>query len=468
MADGSLDIADERAGARRGFAGSACPGLFRIVAARDGGICRIKLPLGHLRAAEARAVAGAAVRFGNGIVEATNRANLQIRGIRTVVEAALICRLIDAGLGPARPEADDLGNVMASPTAGIDPLQDIDARPIARALLRLLQSGGGHRAPSPKLCVLVDGGESVAAVAHPHDLWLASMAGGTKMALGVAGVPPTEAGDETQFVTVGWDHVAEAVAAALALFAEEAGRDPTVSRFRHLFERTSRAGFFERLAERLPRGVERGAEIAAWRRQMPARLGHVGVREQRQQGLAFVGAVPPLGRLSPDMLVRLAEIAEELGDGSIRLTPWQSVILPSVRREFAQSAVEALERLGLICAPGHPLASMVACAGMTGCARARSDTKADALALARMLGAAPGPRRSIHLSGCAKSCACPGVAEVTLLASAPGRYQMFVEASDGSSRFGRPVAGDLTASQAAESLRELSPARSAPAIGGGA
>ncbi len=329
----------------------------------------------------------------------------------------------------------------------------------------LMESAESCRVLSPKFCLLVDGGEGVAAVAHPHDVWLASMPGGAKMALGFAGVPPTEAGDDTPFVAVGSDQAVAAVATALALFAEEARRDPEVTRFRHLFERISRAGFFERLAERLPGGVERGAQVAAWRRRTPAALGHVGVREQRRRGLAFVGAVPPLGRLSPDLLVRLAEIAEGFGDGGIRLTPWQSVIIPGIRREHTQRAVDALEAAGLTCDPAHPLASIVACAGMTGCARALSDTKADALSLARALGPAAGVPRSIHLTGCAKSCACAGVADVTLLASAPGRYQLLVAASDRSSRFGRPLAGGVRVPQAAEFLREMASTQRAAAGG---
>ena len=68
---------------------AACPGLFRIVPARDGGICRIKLPLGRLTASQARRIADVATRFGSGVVEATNRANLQIRGIAPTHDAAV-------------------------------------------------------------------------------------------------------------------------------------------------------------------------------------------------------------------------------------------------------------------------------------------------------------------------------------------------------------------------------------------
>ncbi|HEY3912226.1 MAG TPA: precorrin-3B synthase [Stellaceae bacterium] len=457
MSEGTRET-DASADAQGETRRSACPGLFRIVPARDGGICRVKLPLGQLSVAKARAVAASASRFGSGIIEATSRANLQIRGIRAGDEAELTRSLVDAGLGPSRPDADDVRNVMVSPTAGIDPLQQIDARPIARELLAMIDAGAVGRSLSAKFCILVDGGESVAAVDRPHDIWLASLAGGAKMAIGFAGAPPIAADDVTPFITVPAQHAVAAVTASLALFAEEPAGDPAVTRFRHLLARISRAGFIERLAERLSGAVERRAEVRGWRRRRPAPLDHVGVGAQRQGGLVFVGAVPPFGRLSPDLLARLAEIAEEVGDGGLRLTPWQSVILPSIPREIASRAVTALEAAGLTCDPSHPLASIVACAGMAGCSRAKSDTKADALALAWAVGA--GAPRVIHLSGCSRSCACAGVADATLLASAPGRYELFVKADAQSSRFGRPVAGDLTVRQAAEMLREMRAARS--------
>lgn len=77
---------------------SACPGLVRVVAAADGGLCRIKLPGGRFDAARARAIAAVARTHGSGVIEATNRANLQVRGIRDGEADALSHALIAAGL----------------------------------------------------------------------------------------------------------------------------------------------------------------------------------------------------------------------------------------------------------------------------------------------------------------------------------------------------------------------------------
>ena len=94
-----------------------------------------------------------------------------------------------------------------------------------------------------------------------------------------------------------------------------------------------------------------------------------------------------------------------------------------------------------------------------------SDTKADALALARALGSAAAASRSIHLSGCAKSCACAGIADFTLLACAGGTYELLAKAGGGG-RFGVSLAGHLSLAQAAERLRETAPAKLAAAGGG--
>jgi precorrin-3B synthase len=92
----------------------------RIVPARDGGLCRIRLAWGELSAAQARVVAHASRTFGSGFIDVTNRANLQIRGIREDSQEELVSRLVDAGLGPVTPGSDDQRNVMSSPLAGLD------------------------------------------------------------------------------------------------------------------------------------------------------------------------------------------------------------------------------------------------------------------------------------------------------------------------------------------------------------
>ena len=184
---------------------------------------------------------------------------------------SLLDMLLAAGLGPTHPDADDIRNVMVSPTAGIDPQQHLDALPLARGLLAHIERDAGCRSLSPKFSFLVDGGEGVAVIGHPHDVWLASMDGG-EMALGFAGSPPARADDKPPFLAVPADRAINAVATVIRLFLEAAAGDPAIVRFRDLFSRVTRERFLDRLSQELGTRQRHDAEIITWRRK-PFRSG---------------------------------------------------------------------------------------------------------------------------------------------------------------------------------------------------
>jgi len=440
--------------ATRPLRASACPGLFRIAPARDGGICRIKLPFGRLASTQARAIAEAAGRFGNGLIEITNRANVQLRGVAESAGAGLIETLLAAGLGPNRPDADDVRNVMVSPIAGIDPEQYLDVLPLARDLLAHIESDAGCRSLSPKFSFLIDGGEGVAALDRPHDVWLAGMGGG-RMALGFGGLPPIRADDETPFAVVAVERAVNAVAAAVRLFLDAAADDPTAVRFRDLFAQMPRERLLDQLCEQPGTGLVRDDGRPRWRRVEPCKASPVGIHAQRQDGFRFVGVAPPLARLSPAMLEGLASVADAMGEGILRLTPWHGVIVPFVPVKQCLDSLRTLHRVGFVTDPDDPLASMVACSGATGCHAGLSDTKSDALFLAESLGRAPG---SIHLSGCVKGCAAAGPTDTTLIAVGPNRYDVFVKGKGrDTTGLGRCLAQNLDIGKIASRLRERAP-----------
>ncbi len=435
---------------------SACPGLLRFAPALDGEICRVKLPCGRLDAAQALRLADAAELFGSGIVDVTNRANLQIRGVRPERAAALTDALVAAGLGPLTSGGDDVRNVMTSPTAGVDREQKLDTRPLADRLLETLQTHAAYHALSPKFSILLDGGEAVAPVDHPHDIWLAALSGteaSARFAFGIAGCPPLIGSPSGPMGAVAADHAHDLVAALLDVFLELADDRADVTRFRHLRAGFSDGEIIDRIARRVAFRIRPGCEIATWRRHAPAALAHLGAHPQRQDGWAYVGAVPPLGRLAAATLRSLGHIATALGDGTLRATPWRGVLLPNVAASRAAEAVRQLEAVGLLCRADDPLATMIACSGSSGCASSLADTQSDGFALAarlRLRRSAP----TIHLSGCTKSCASPVQAPATLVGVGQGRYDLFIRDAGGASRFGRVLARDIDIDEAAQLLAE--------------
>ncbi|KVE33977.1 precorrin-3B synthase [Burkholderia sp. TSV86] len=442
---------------------SACPGLVRIVAARDGGLCRIRLAGGSLTAAQARAIAAVAHAFGSGVIEATNRANLQLRGVKPGCGADVSRALIDAGLGPLTedlPRAaraacmgarDDVRNLMLSPTAGRDPQALIDSAALAAPLLAMLQTEPRCAALSPKFSLLLDGGERLAALDHPHDIWLCALRdahGHTRLALGLAGCPPVDGArigpQQRALASIAPAQAVECVRALITSFVELAPAGAT--RMRDWLALHPADQLLSHAEARLPFALRRDPGLAGWRRVRAEPARRFGIEPERDPARCFVGGQPPLGRLDAARLDALAALADSHGDGTLRITPWQSVMLAGVARDAAHDALARLTALGFVCDALAPLAHVVACAGASGCARAHADTKADALALAARL-TAPA---ELHISGCARSCAMPRAAAHTLVATAAGHYDLYRR--DGAAGFGAAVARHLTIDEAAAVL----------------
>jgi len=410
--------------------------LIRIVPARDGGLCRIRLAGGELSAAQARAVAQGSLEFGSGFIDATNRANLQIRGVREGSQEALVSRLVDAGLGPVTPDSDDQRNVMSSPLAGLDSHALLDVAPIVSTLIGQMQRDARLHQLSPKFALMVDGGERLAMLDHPHDVWLLAVSA-ERFVFGLAGCPPRFESNAPALAAVKTGHIPALVDALLHTFLDLA--QPWQTRMRELLTTCSIEEILGRVQEKLGFPLDRNVEH--WRRPASDARLRFGVHRQGTSDSVCVGAQVPLGRLDAATLSALADLAPRL-----RMTPWQSIMLLDVPSADAQALVEQLAALGLATNPDEPFARLIACTGSQGCAKSFTDTKADAQLLARSMP----PVGDVHLSGCARSCAAAHRVETTLMAVAPGRYDLYGDAS-------YAVARHLTIEQAARWLARSTP-----------
>lgn len=409
---------------------SACPGLLRIVQALDGGICRVKLPGGALAANQARVIAEVAQRFASGVLELTNRSNLQIRGVRAESEQDLIRALLAANLGPSVLDADDVRNLMLSPAAGLDPQQHMDTRPLAAELLALLQNNPALHALSAKFAIQLDGGEALCMLEHAHDLWLRALPGEPQqLVFGLAGCPTDK---PLGMITAA--NAVQLVEALLLTFLDCA--EPPQNRMRQLLESITADEVLRRVQARLPFPV--APVPVECRRQIPAAAPPIGIIAQRQEGLSMVAASAPLGRIDTRQLLAAAELAQRHGDASLRLTPWQGLLIPNVPDNEAEVVLAALRQVGLLTDSAAPLAQLIACTGSAGCARGLADTKSDAMKLAACL-QQHDARPQVHLSGCSRSCAAAHVAPFTLLAVGEGRYQLYERAANVAG-FGQPLA----------------------------
>ncbi len=407
-----------------------CPGIVHLALMADGGLARLRAPGGMLDAAQVRAVAKAARRLGSGVVDLTNRANLQIRGLKAGGGRELAEALEAAGFR-FHGEADRRRNILVDPFSGFDPQERRDMRPLADALDRALVEASWIAGLSPKFSFALDGGgvSQVSAVASD----VTAIASGEGIEILVGGRWLADFEDETAAVC-GMIGLAERAARAGPDTRGKdlwAGRDSDVERDLNVSLR---------LAGRVWVGVAQdGAVPVDVEQRQPQRLilyrPHPRPLPTRGRGEELsprFGSIPtasddvvalsfavPVGRLDPKMLRVLADIAEAEGDGSVRLAPWSGVVLPGVAAERAGALIDAATDAGFVSSEVAQRLRVVACAGAPACERAREPAKALGAAVLALASAEPDllPSKptTLHLSACPKGCAGSATADLLLL-----------------------------------------------------
>jgi len=169
---------------------------------------------------------------------------------------------------------------------------------------------------------------------------------------------------------------------------------------------------------KLGRKLDRAVPGAQAPRPAFDRSAHIGIHAQKQDGLHWIGVVVPVGRLTVAQMRGLAEIAREMGDGDIRLTVWQNLLISGVPTDKLEAAKAQLAALDLAIETNALRAGLVACTGNIGCRFAASDTKMHAEAIARWCETRVTLDRpvNIHLTGCHHSCAQHFISDIGLLA----------------------------------------------------
>jgi precorrin-3B synthase len=426
-----------------------CPSVHEPFAEVDGALARIRFPGGVLGAAQVRSVVAAA--RGGTTLEITSRANLQIRGVAPAARQDVTRLLVAGGVTADDGAADGRRNVMASPTAGLDPQEVLDSRSVvAEVVTRLV----GHQGSlSPKFGVIVDGGGAVHVRGLPHDLCLGAVRqgqGGARFEVCLGRALPT--GDrQGPAALLHQADVGRFVTAALELVG---GAPLPAGRMRALVREWGHEESIALVARRAGITVEMvGPEELAPAPGPSARP--LGIRRARQRGFSMVGAMPVLGRLSADTLAQVGELAAASGHGDLRLTPWRSLLLTRIASGDAEFVLARLGDLGLVVDPADPAAHVVACAGNTGCPAGLTDAQGDGRRLVEMLRAAgPTDPPAVHISGCAKRCAAGGREFAVTLEGGPlpGRYVVIRHDGPGGAPESAPPGTALTPAEALQSV----------------
>ncbi len=409
-------------------------GLFYVAPAQDSFMVRLRLPAGEITSHQLRGLADMAADWGGGYAHVTTRANLQLREFRPRDIVRVLMRLQDLGLTSRGAGADNVRNITASPNSGFDPDGLIDVRPFAKGLHHYILNHRDLYGLPRKFNVAFDNGGSLSTAADTNDLAFMACrvteasraaAGRTDLAPGVyfrvqlGGI--TGHGDFARDagLLVPPPECVAVAAAMIRVFNEHGDRtNRKKARLKYLLGKWGIERFVDETQRKLAFPLARVPPEAAEPRRPSLKHGWIGVYRQAQRGLNYLGAALPVGRITARQMRQLADLADHLGRGELRLTVWQNVLVPHIPDAFVETARRTLQRMGLPADASAATGGIVACTGNTGCRYSSTNTKGHAAALARHLA----DRRvaleqpvNIHFTGCPHSCAQHYCGDIGLL-----------------------------------------------------
>ncbi len=336
-----------------------CPGALRPMQSGDGLVTRIRPPMGRITPTQAQAIATASETHGNGIIELSARANLQLRGVTEASHPRLIEDVRAQGLIDPDIQTESLRNLI------VTPFHDAETNALAATLTTALS-----RMPElpGKFGFALDTGPRPMLTQASADIRVERAKDGS-LILRPDGHPLGQSVS---------DLAVEAIALANWFIANG--------------------------------GINNGR----------GRMAALIAKGAAPHNCTFAPAEPlptPTPGLHPDgMLVALAfgqmqaETLHTIADlgHELRLTPWRMLLLVG--------ATALPDIPGLITDPTDPILRITACTGAPACPQGLGDTRQ----LARNLAPHLSPSQTLHISGCAKGCAHPSAAETTLTATAEG------------------------------------------------
>jgi precorrin-3B synthase len=399
-----------------------CPTLLSPMQSGDGWLARVKPSAGTLSADAVRLIAEAARQHGNGHIDLTSRANLQVRGLSPRSAEDFAETIITAGLANTNPSLEAIRNVTASPLGPHDRSAAFDSHVVARDIEAMLEGEPGLWALPSKFGILVDGGGVLPLTDITADIIVRAHEG--KLAVSLDGGMLAALCDRPSLTET-------VKALALAFLRLSAQRSEKPRRMCALVMAPGEGAIFAEAGQ---------IAVHASARLTPEAKSSIGLISLGDQAQSAFGVGLPFGRIEADALHALADISDRYGDGSVRTTPWRALLLTGVAASDAATLAEEVKSLDLITDPADPRLNIFACVGTPSCLSASVDARGDAARLAEIIG--PARSDTLHVSACSKSCAHRGPASLTLVGR-DGRYDLIRNGAAA----GRPSLTSLTMDQ---------------------
>ncbi len=403
----------------------ACPGISQPMPTGDGLLARL-MPTAPIPLDAFVALCNASQAHGNGIMEVTQRGSLQVRGL-SPASAPVFARTVAAlGLG-----AEGGPPILTSPLMGLEAQQHVDLRALAAGLRVELTHRAEIASLGPKVSVLIDGGGTLHLDDVPGDLRLRAHTA-ARWHLSIVGTAAAAA-------SLGWVEPHRAIEVIVQVLGRIANRG-SVARARDFANdsdiRALRAMLAGVLGDDTPPTARPPAEPIGSHR--------------LNDGRAAVGVALAFGYAEAGALERLAQAAARSGAASILPAPGRALLAIGLAAAATDEFTAAAAAQGFVVRPDDARRYVVACAGAPACGSALLSTRQLAPAIAEAATPFLDGSVILHVSGCAKGCAHPGAAALTLI----GPDHLVVQGRAGDTPHATASAADFIAG-----LRRLQAAR---------
>ena len=401
-------------------------GLFYVGPTQDSYMSRLRIPNGILKHWQFAGLADLADELCGPFTNVTTRANLQMREIPPKHAVAWIEGVQDLGLCSRGSGADNIRNVTGTPTAGIDPQELLDTRPYAREWHYHILNDRTLFGLPRKFNVAFDGAGKIAVLEDTNDIAFAAVEvkegfgvePGVWFKLGIGGITGHKDFAKDTGIIVKPADATKVSDAIVRVFIDLGDRTNRLkARLKYVIDGMGMEKFLVLVEDKLGHAFTRVPAEALLPRPDVDRNAHIGVHRQKQSGLNWIGVALPLGKVTCEQIRGLSKIAADLGDGDIRLTVWQNLLIPGVADDKVALATAAIEAIGLAIKTTEVRAGLIACTGRAGCKFGNADTKRTAAEIADWVD----PRVTldtpinIHLTGCHHSCAQHYISDIGMI-----------------------------------------------------
>jgi sulfite reductase (ferredoxin) len=386
---------------------------------------RIGLPNGLLTAHQLHVIADITAKYARGVADITTRQNIQLHWLTIEALPEIVDALTAIGLSPKGACGDVVRNVTGCPLAGLDGHEVLDASPLAVEIAEKLTANPEFYNLPRKFKISVTGCPVWCSYPEINDVALTALKrvkDGVEeigYSLRVGGGLSTEPHLAVRLnAFVPQDKAYDAVKAVCEIFREQDAlrESRTHARIKYLFMRhgwtaeSMLGAVEEKLGYHFDPAEEGPVAEDVYR-------DHVGVHRQKQDGLSYVGVTVMNGRLTPDQLHALAELSERYGDGRLRATIGQNIVLVNVPNAKTQELVGEIVALGLQVEPTVFYRGAVACTGTEFCKLAIAETKGFAKWIVGELEERLpefDQQLRLHVTGCTNSCGQSWIADLGL------------------------------------------------------